>query len=261
MIGFLVVSCTVFLALFSLWKDWQAHKHPLRQYSVLIVIVLLWIFGGYNSYVTSRNTENAEKERVGEQAAAKAQIATLKDSIDTGNSSHRDDTKLFLDKLDKLENQLQETRDGLAKTLGHLDYTIAHAKSPEQKEAATQIKKEIQSQVPIVTNSPVNNSVNLQAFEFVKRLDSEWAAKFEGRANELVSNLHIQGLLLACRSWGPLSSTDFSFRLNLHKTCANRIEDAAQALPDTQPLKEQGLRTAKEINDWIASVSKDAPPN
>ena len=56
--------------------------------------------------MTSGNNEKAEKERVGEQAAAKAQIATLKDSIDTGNSSHRDDTKLFLDKLDKLKDQL-----------------------------------------------------------------------------------------------------------------------------------------------------------
>jgi hypothetical protein len=105
-LNFVILFCTAGIGLFSLLKDWDSHKHPLRRYTVLVLILGGLICGGFNLYVSSGRTQRAEKERASEQAAAKTQIETLQKSISDEQTSRHADTKLFLDRLTKLNDQL-----------------------------------------------------------------------------------------------------------------------------------------------------------
>ncbi len=63
---------------------------------------------------------------------------------------------------------------------------------------------------------------------YVDLLNTEWNAKFAGRATSMVNLLHVQGILLACRrgSGGPWYDNPTSI-LAFRKTCANSIERTA----------------------------------
>lgn len=105
-LNFLILFCTAGVGLFSLIKDWENHKHPLRRYAVLVLIVGGLICGGINLYFSSKQTAKIEKDRASEQAAAKAQVETLQKLMNTEQTSRHNDTMLFLDRLGKLNDQL-----------------------------------------------------------------------------------------------------------------------------------------------------------
>ncbi len=74
---------------------------------------------------------------------------------------------------------------------------------------------------PIPQNA--EEAKNLNAY--LDRLKTEWAKKFFTPSNNMVNELHVQGLLIACTpiagGWSP------SEILRFHTTCADRIKQAA----------------------------------
>jgi hypothetical protein len=91
-----------------LLKDWEAHKHTFRRYSVLALILVTLVGGSVNLWITDRHTVATDNQRAIERARAEEQIKALQKSVDAGETGRHIDTQQFLGQLAKLSSQVSE---------------------------------------------------------------------------------------------------------------------------------------------------------
>lgn len=89
LINFLTLLCTTGLGLFSLLKDWKAHGHPLRQYSVVVLLSGAFLVGSINLWVSNAKTQRSNQQLVDT-------LRNLKDST------------VDIERMTALNNQLQD---------------------------------------------------------------------------------------------------------------------------------------------------------
>jgi predicted negative regulator of RcsB-dependent stress response len=85
----------------------------------------------------------------------------------------------------------------------------------------------VSKDAPKVTNPTPGTEDARNTDAYLDRLNKEWMQNFFVRANSMVNELHVTGLLIACRS---ITSYRPSMVLEFRRTCADHIEDAAKRL-------------------------------
>lgn len=152
--------------------DRRERNTHIAIFAVLFVIGMgLVIWSGLRAYDAQNLNEQSQKQ-------LKSDISSMSGKLDKSLTS-----QVFI------EGQLKDTKDGIAKTVGKLDSIIAHPKSPEQKQAATEIKKEIQSQVPVIAlQSALSDVLKQEAQEGKMR---NWPYGSAGADTDPSGDLHL----------------------------------------------------------------------
>jgi hypothetical protein len=90
------------LGFFTLLKDWKAHEHSIRRYSVLTLLCVALIVGLVSQWYSSKRAETSERRAGADKVKAQTQIQALQDSINSERDARHSDAQQFLAQLSKL---------------------------------------------------------------------------------------------------------------------------------------------------------------
>jgi len=161
-----------------------------------------------------------------------SQVSQIQFEIDQAKGDARQ-TATLKAQLDSVQKDYNAAKEQLALALAQ----IGSSPTSSMKADGLQLSREILEWIDTVSKDmPPRSSSGLgtpqeqeQNRKYIERLDSEWIARFNYRANYLVGQLHVTGLVMACRPIGPDQGWDASAILNFRRTCAGHISKAAMA--------------------------------
>jgi hypothetical protein len=103
-LNIVILICTGGIGFFSLLKDWQNHKHPVRQYSVLGFLCAALVAGIW-SLIVSNNLRQTEKAQADEKIKGlQGQLSALSDKVNALPTN---------DKTEELKSQIAELQESL----------------------------------------------------------------------------------------------------------------------------------------------------
>jgi hypothetical protein len=177
-----------FLAFFSLLKDWELHKRAWHRWTVLGLIMLMGIAGGINTY---RTNKRAEEQRNEDQN----RIAALTQGIETANKNQTDNTKLFVEDMDRLRQQLsnlqvQVKTSGLRKEAARLNAELEATRKaligPKATLTFTFARPQIDAPPIKTVTLPVRDDVVHVEFTMVNYTDT---TALNGEINLIICNV------------------------------------------------------------------------
>ncbi len=102
----LPLLCATLLGFFTLLKDWKAHDHLIRRFSVLTLLFVALIAGLANQWHLSKHAETVDQQARDDKTTAHAQIKALQDSINLEQDARRTDAQQFLTQLSNLYDKV-----------------------------------------------------------------------------------------------------------------------------------------------------------
>jgi hypothetical protein len=80
--AYILIVAMAILATLSLMKDWRAHKHRWRQFSVLLTILIVMAVGIVNTYLSNKATAKREEESAKEIDGLRADLTSANEKLE-----------------------------------------------------------------------------------------------------------------------------------------------------------------------------------
>jgi hypothetical protein len=91
--SYILLLCTVLLALFSLHKDWTNYKHPWVQNAVFVIILIVGAAQGVKLYLDNRDAHIAKTKAETDINTLKSEVAGLQGQVKAANEAQTQNTK------------------------------------------------------------------------------------------------------------------------------------------------------------------------
>lgn len=106
--SYILLLCTVLLALFSLHKDWTNYKHPWVQKAVFVLILIVGAAQGVKLSLDNRAAQIAKANAENDINTLKSEVAGLQGQVKSANEAQTQNTKDFLENFNRLHVRIGE---------------------------------------------------------------------------------------------------------------------------------------------------------
>jgi uncharacterized alpha-E superfamily protein len=106
--SYILILCTVALALFSLYKDWNNYKHPRARKAVGVILLMVGTLSIIKQSRDSRDAQMTRTKATADINTLKSEVAGLQGEVKAANAAQTQNTKVFLETLNRLSDKVRE---------------------------------------------------------------------------------------------------------------------------------------------------------